>query len=90
MTVEFFTFELVVVPKSQLKVTILTKFVQKGWLKNGISSLKQIKWTPTLNSAYSNQSLYQTSLRTILYTWTKFGQVGFTDLKKKKKREHYR
>ena len=48
--------------KFQLKLTIW--FAGSNLLKKGIPVLKKKKWTPPLNSAYSNQSRYQISVKT--------------------------
>ena len=59
-TTKFCIFKLVLVPNFSLN--------WQFWLsglnlpKKGISSLNQKKWTPALNSEYSNQSRYQISV----------------------------
>ena len=63
----------------QLKITILSIS------KKSISSLKQVKWTPPLNSVYSNWSLNQTLFWiNHLNFWTKYAQKGFFGLKQKR------
>ena len=63
----------------QLKITIFSIS------KKSISSLKQVKWTPPLNSVYSNWSLNQTLFWiNHLNFWTKYAQKGFFGLKQKR------
>ena len=60
ITIEFCIFESVLV--SNFSSNWQFWFFGPNLPKKDISSLKQVKWTPPLNFAYSNYSLYQTSL----------------------------
>ena len=59
-TTQFCIFKLVLVPNFSLNWQFW--FSGPNLPKKGISSLHQKKWTPPINSAYSNQSTYQISV----------------------------
>ena len=59
-TTKFCIFKLVLLPNFSLNWQFW--FSGPNLPKKGISSLHQKKWTPPINSAYSNQSTYQISV----------------------------
>ena len=87
-TTEFYIFKLVLIPNFSLNW--LFWFTGLNLSQKGISSLNQKKWTAPLNSAYSNQSTYQISVKTdnfkifdqicpTKYFWSKTEKVNITN-----------
>ena len=82
-TIKFCIFKLILVPNFSLNWQFW--FFGPNLLKKSISSTKQKKWTPPLNSSIQINLGTKSQLKLAILTfWTKFSQKGIPDWKQKK------